>query len=155
MAKDSLIFEFERDFAGTLRCIPMAVRLKLDRCGIKVSLKQWSRFTREERAELLGRSCDTPEATQSYAQYLAGLIETRANQPVEYLGPASTVEWDDATQVPARLVAWAESIAVRAPSVEQWARLSSLQRFALFKLTRPGHDNDNFRPAMQEFGLLG
>jgi hypothetical protein len=28
------------------------------------------------------------------------------------------------------------------------------QRFALFKLTRPNHDNDNFIPAMREFGLL-
>jgi hypothetical protein len=33
--------------------------------------------------------------------------------------------------------------------------LSVLQRFALFKLTRPGHDNDNLEPAMREFGLLG
>lgn len=30
-----------------------------------------------------------------------------------------------------------------------------LQRFALYKLTRPGHDNDNFLPAMREFGLVG
>jgi len=28
-----------------------------------------------------------------------------------------------------------------------------LQRFALFKLTRKGHGNRNFLPALREFGL--
>jgi hypothetical protein len=39
------------------------------------------------------------------------------------------------------------------PLVDQWRALSSLKRFTLYKLTRPNHDNDNFIPAMQEFGL--
>ncbi|NVN38861.1 nitrate reductase associated protein, partial [Komagataeibacter swingsii] len=29
--------------------------------------------------------------------------------------------------------------------------LSVLQRFALLKLTRPGHENQNFEPALREF----
>ena len=37
---------------------------------------------------------------------------------------------------------------------EQWAALAPLQRFALYKLTRPGHKNENFLPAMREFTLL-
>lgn len=45
-----MLFDFERDFAGSLRCIPMIARQKLDIIGIKLSLRQWSRFTREERA---------------------------------------------------------------------------------------------------------
>jgi hypothetical protein len=32
--------------------------------------------------------------------------------------------------------------------------LTPLQRFALFKLTRPGHSNENFIPAMWEFSIL-
>ena len=28
-------------------------------------------------------------------------------------------------------------------------------REAVISLTRPGHDNENFSPAMREFGLLG
>ena len=44
------IFDFEADFAHGLRCIPMVVRLKLDRCLIRLSLKQWSRFGGEKTA---------------------------------------------------------------------------------------------------------
>jgi len=36
---------------------------------------------------------------------------------------------------------------------EQWRELSILQRFALIKLCRPGHENKNFPIAMKEFGL--
>ena len=43
---------------------------------------------------------------------------------------------------------------VTPPTVAQWAALSPLQRFAIFKLTRPGHTNENFEPAMREFGLI-
>ncbi|MDA0674030.1 MAG: hypothetical protein O3C67_10055, partial [Cyanobacteria bacterium] len=37
--------------------------------------------------------------------------------------------------------------------LEQGAGLIPLQRFALIKLSRPGHENRNFLPACQEFGL--
>ena len=46
-----MLFDFERDFAGSLRCIPMIARQKLDIVGIKLSLRQWSRFTRDERRQ--------------------------------------------------------------------------------------------------------
>jgi hypothetical protein len=38
--------------------------------------------------------------------------------------------------------------------LEQWKQLSSLQRFALLKLCRPGHENKNFPIAMKEFKLV-
>jgi hypothetical protein len=38
-------------------------------------------------------------------------------------------------------------------SLTQWRGLTVLQRFALLKLTRPGHENKNFSKAMKEFGL--
>ncbi|MGB0562374.1 MAG: nitrate reductase associated protein, partial [Spirulinaceae cyanobacterium] len=38
-------------------------------------------------------------------------------------------------------------------SLTQWQALRPDQRFALIKLSRPGHENRNFLPAMQEFGL--
>lgn len=154
MTAANTIFDFETDFAGTLRCIPMAVRLKLDYCGIKLSLKQWSRFDRDERAQLLERACDSDAAVAAYRGYLAGLIETRAKQTVEYLDAAAAPEWADVQHVPPRIVAWADGNGVRPPTLQQWVRLSPLQRFSLFKLTRPGHDNDNFVPALREFGLL-
>lgn len=40
------------------------------------------------------------------------------------------------------------------PTATQWAALLPLQRFALVKLARSRHENENFVPAMREFGLL-
>ncbi|MET0534083.1 MAG: nitrate reductase associated protein [Steroidobacter sp.] len=149
----SQIFDFELDFAGTLRCIPMIVRFKLDRCGVKLSMRQWGRFSREERDELVRRDCSTPKNVAAYGIYLIGLIESKTSDPAVLLPAAGASEWDDVATVPARLVAYAENLGVSPPSQQQWASLTSLHRFALFKLTRPGHDNDNFVPAMREFGL--
>jgi hypothetical protein len=39
-------------------------------------------------------------------------------------------------------------------SLEDWAKLSDIQRFVLLKLCRPGHENKNFPKAMVEFGLM-
>jgi len=153
MREESLIFGFELDFAGSLRCIPMVVRFKLDQCGVKLSLKQWSRFIKEERSQLVTRACDTPEDVLAYKNYLVELIETRARDAAVFLPVDTNPEWDDTHQVPSRVAAHAMDNALLPPRTERWAALSPLQRFALFKLTRPGHDNDNFVPAMQEFGF--
>ena len=39
-------------------------------------------------------------------------------------------------------------------AIEQWKKLTPLQRFALIKLSRASHENKNFYPAVQEFGLV-
>jgi len=74
------LFAFESDFAGTLRCIPMIVRLKLDLCGVKLSLRQWSRFTRDDRAALVEDPCETAAEAAAYGAALAGLIAERAGE---------------------------------------------------------------------------
>jgi len=75
MPDRATIFDFERGFAGSLRCIPMVVRFELDHCGIKLTLRQWAKFTREERARLVDAPCDTTENVNTYGNYLAGRIE--------------------------------------------------------------------------------
>jgi hypothetical protein len=39
-------------------------------------------------------------------------------------------------------------------TAQQWEKLTPLQRFALIKLSRSGHENKNFPKAMAEFNLL-
>lgn len=154
MASDATIFSFETDFAGALYCIPMAVRRKLDLCGVKVSLKQWNKFTLEERQQLVTRSCDTPEQADSYQSVVAQLLQTRAGDTPHFLDRDAGTEWKGTSAVPERLIQYCQERGVEAPSLAQWAALPELQRFALFKLTRPGHTNENFIPAMREFGLV-
>lgn len=89
----------------------------------------------------------------SYKHYLVGLIEARALETAVILPIDNYPEWAEKNQVPRRVVDHAIAHGLTPPPIERWMMLTPLQRFALFKLTRPGHDNDNFVPAMQEFGF--
>jgi hypothetical protein len=148
------IFAFELDFGGTLRCIPMSVRMKLDQTGIKLSLKQWNKLPAEGRRLLVEESCNQPGNIESFKQDLISLIEKSTMTSVELVPIDESPPWADPALVPERLCVWARNLGVAAPSSEQWAALTPLQRFALFKLTRPGHSNENFIPAMREFSVL-
>jgi hypothetical protein len=151
---DSRLFDFENDFVATLRCVPMAVRFKLDQCGVKLSLRQWSRFTPFDRSTLLWKPCETPEEVEIYRAHLVELIAARADELAKPLSQAPDTAWEQAGIVSAAVVAYAGSIGVSPPSLAQWANLTILERFVLIKLTRDNHDNINFTPAMEEFGLL-
>jgi hypothetical protein len=148
------IFAFETDFAGTLHCIPMSVRMKLDQVGIKLSLKQWNRLPGAERQALIDRPCVDAAQTAAYRGSLSRAITAYTRSEVEYADVDPAAPWADSTVVPPRIVAWAQDLSVAPPSAAQWAMLTPLQRFTLFKLTRPGHSNENFLPAMREFSLL-
>ena len=154
MSTSSEIFQFEKDFAGALYCIPIAVRRKLDLCGVKVSLKQWNRFALEEREQMVAQSCDTAGEIDDYGRYVMSVIEHRTSEPAQLLERDDGAEWNDANSVPQRVVDYSIERDVVPPTPAQWAGLSPLQRFAIFKLTRPGHTNENFVPAMREFGLI-
>jgi hypothetical protein len=149
-----VIFQFEADFAGALYCIPMSVRLKLDQVGVKVSLKQWNRFERAERDELLLRPCESADEQGAYRNYLLSVLRARTGDAAQQLPIEAQPPWQDAQRVPPQVSRYFEAQSLPPLSVGQWASLSPLKRFVLLKLTRPGHSNENFMPALREFGLL-
>ncbi|WP_026200161.1 nitrate reductase associated protein [Acetobacter aceti] len=146
-----MLFNFEMDFADSLRCIPMMVRMNLDLCGVKVSLRQWSRFTREDRSALLNLPMENAAQREKYQAFLVNLIRLRAEEEPVFLPPITAAAWQKADDVPQSIRQAAISHGVAIPSLNQWNHLSTLQRFALIKLTRPGHENQNFVPALREF----
>ena len=150
---DTQLFEFESDFVDALSCIPMAVRLKLDTSGIKLSLEQWSRFTQEDRRRLLMTPCAGDAGIEAYRRALVELVALRANDVAKPLADPPSAQWDNAHEVPAVVADYARSVGLHPPTDRQWSALTRLQRFALIKLTRDSHDNVNFAPAMNEFGL--
>ena len=154
MSTSSEIFQFEKDFAGALYCIPMAVRRKLDLCGVKVSLKQWNKFALDEREHMVVQHCETPGEVDAYGRYVVNVVENRTHEPAQMLERDAGAEWNDANSVPQRVLDYSIERGVNEPTVTQWAALTPLQRFAIFKLTRPGHTNENFVPAMREFRLI-
>ena len=132
----------------------MSVRLKLDQTGVKLSLKQWNKLPEEERRQLVERPCEATLQIESYKRYLISIIQQFTTTPIELMPLDDSPPWADRSVVPLRICDWAGTLGVASPSREQWAALTPLQRFALFKLTRPGHSNENFIPAMREFLIL-
>jgi hypothetical protein len=145
-------FQFEADFVDSLRCIPMQVRLKLDTCGIKLKLSDWNHFTQEEREAIVELPCTSETQIQAYRQFLNELTVEHTGTPATDLPVEPHPAWMDATTVPKGIQEKAEEFGATL-TLEQWAALTPLQRFALIKLSRSSHENKNFLPALQEFHL--
>ena len=151
--KDIEYFNFEEDFIEkNVRCIPMIVRFKMDAAGIKLKLAEWSKFKREERVELALMPATTAEELQAYHQYLTKLV-------VQYTGinPTELVvednpDWDNVKTVPEVITEKSKEFDATIV-LKQWQNLTSLQRFALLKLSKSGHENINFPKALKEFNL--
>jgi hypothetical protein len=149
-----MLFDFEQDFSGSLRCIPIAVRYKLDLCGIKLSLRQWSRFTDADRRDLLSHGSESATQIDHFRDALIALIASCAGEEAEFLPVEPAPAWADCKTVPDQIATYARSLGIAPPALAQWQSLSVLQRFTLWKLSRDSHDNVNFIPALQEFKLL-
>lgn len=146
-------FQFEADFVDSLRCIPMQVRYKLDTCGIKLKLEHWHRFTEEERTALVATPCTTEAEVAGYGDRLQTLVMQHTEAPAKELPIDPHPPWLQTEAVPETVQAQAQTCNI-AISTEAWQQLTPLQRFALCKLSRPSHENRNFLPALQEFGLV-
>jgi len=150
-------FQFETDFVESLRCIPMQVRFNLDTCGVKLKLEHWNHFSAEQKQALVERPCTSPAEAAAYRDELQAWVTEQAGAPAKTLPIDEQAAWLDDSLVPDDVLTKASDCGLAiAPAQWQthWRSLSPLQRFALIKLSRPSHENRNFLPAMQEFGLL-
>lgn len=148
----SSCFAFEADFTATLRCIPMAVRRKLDLAGVKLKLQHWSELTESERSELLAWSDDAAAIEAMRTHLLRRTAELSAGQAKNLPLPAGE-PWQQAERLPEVLAASCNQLGVSLrPGA--WAALNELQRFALVKLSHPGHEHRNLPQALAEFELL-
>ena len=147
-------FLFEEDFVEqNMRCIPMIVRFKMDNACIKLKLSEWAKFNAFERKELALKPIETNEELYIYRNYLSFLIYKYTGSNPTLLEPTSNPEWANFTIVPKILMEKSKEFNWII-SREQWSSLTTLQRFALLKLCRPGHENRNFPKAMREFGMV-
>ncbi|HIK17700.1 MAG TPA: nitrate reductase associated protein [Leptolyngbyaceae cyanobacterium M33_DOE_097] len=149
----SHFFQFEQEFVDSLRCIPMQVRYNLDTCGVKLKLAQWNHFSLEERQQLADLPCQTPTQVEAYRHFLNQLIRDRTQTTASVLEVDPDPAWLNQEAIPETVQVKATELG-RAIAPSEWASLTPLQRFALIKLSRSGHENSNFLPAMQEFHLI-
>jgi hypothetical protein len=149
---DSVFFGFEAEFVDSLRCIPMAVRLRLDATGVKLKLNEWSKLGQADRLALAKTPCRGPAELLAYGEALCRLVEKTSGARPSMLPELPEAVWEDPSRVPAQVTGQSRALGLDLPQ-PSWAALHPLQRFALTKLSRPGHENRNFLPAMKEFGL--
>ncbi|WP_159468129.1 nitrate reductase associated protein [Dyadobacter sp. 3J3] len=148
-----IFFDFENDFVESLRCIPMIVRYKLDSCGIKLKLPEWVKISGEEKTQLAYLPCYLDSEIDCYAEFVKKLVWKYASHEASLLASVEDC-WNNLHEVPEEVQAKAVEWNCPALKQKQWIELEILQRFALVKLSRSGHEGKNFPSAMQEFGLM-
>ena len=144
-------FAFEQDFVGSWRCIPLCVRRKLDLIGLKLKLNHWLELSQNERQQLVDWPDDS-KALQDLRRHLQQRTASMADGEAKPLPPALAEPWQQANPVPPEVARAARERQVSLLS-EHWAALGELERFALCKLARPGHDHHNLGAAFEELLL--
>jgi hypothetical protein len=145
-------FAFENDFVASLRCIPMIVRYKLDSCGIKLKLPEWVKISVEEKTQLAYLPCYLESEIDQYGAYVNQLVWKYTNHEASTL-PAVDDSWNNLNELPEEVLEKAVEWNCPAFTLKHWIELNTLQRFALVKLSRSGHEGRNFPRAMEEFGI--
>jgi hypothetical protein len=143
-------FAFESDFVDTLRCVPMCVRLKLDMAGVKLKLNEWSKLDPAERAYMAEMPCGTRDEVRGFRDFTSLLVRINCGALPSMMEPPHPL-WE-ADAPPAQVTEKAAALGLPFPE-SAWNSLDALQRFALIKLSRPGHEGANFMPALKEFGV--
>jgi hypothetical protein len=143
-------FAFESDFVDTLRCVPMCVRLKLDLAGVKLKLNEWSKMDPAERAYMADMPCGTHDEIRGFRDFTSLLVRINCGALPSLMSPPEPLWEADAAS--AQVTEKAAVLGLAFPA-DAWGKLDALQRFALVKLSRPGHEGANFAPALQEFGI--
>src|ERR1700684_962065 len=78
-------FKFEDEGYNSLACVPMAVRRKLDRVGVKVSLEQWQALAQHERLAICHLPTDSEEERITVQTFLEETVRARAGTPTKAL----------------------------------------------------------------------
>jgi hypothetical protein len=147
-------FNFEEDFVEkNIRCIPMIVRFKMDIAGIKLKLAEWNKFSIEERINLAKMPCGNEDEIIRYNNFLTGLINKYTGKEATGLEIEQHPGWINTRKAPGILLEKLKEFDWDI-STKQWKDLTNLQRFALLKLCKPGHESKNFPRAMKEFNLV-
>jgi len=141
-------FAFEQDFIGTWRCIPLCVRRKLDLIGLKLKLSHWLALTQVQRQALVDWG-DDPAALAQLGDHLRRCTAEMADGMAADLPPAVDAAWQQVEVVPDAIASAAQLHGVGL-TLQRWASMTELERFAFCKLVRPGHDHHNLQAAFNE-----
>ena len=161
-------FQFEAEFYPTMSRIPTHLRMKLDVTGIKVSLKDWSAFSVEERWALCNLPVETEEERNRFSSALDMLMLRYKGEEAPRIPLPTDLPWEDQSRVPSSVLIKQgkqgkqirqdkldnpdKNEAEEGPvSLEEWARWSPCRRYALLKLSITRNEPEKFYDALREF----
>lgn len=142
-------FNFEDEVHQSLSCVPMAVRRKLDRIGLKVSLAQWQQLSRGERLAVCHLPVDSAEEQEVARLFMREAVEHRGGGEVKEMPEGARRAAAPPSAPPATLVEHARAAGVTLGQSE-WARLDDDERYALIKLGGAAEPSHNLTPALHE-----
>ncbi|HZP45799.1 MAG TPA: nitrate reductase associated protein [Candidatus Binataceae bacterium] len=143
-------FKFEDEVHQTLSCVPMAVRRKLDRVGVKLSLEQWQQLGRGERLAICHLPINDDEEIDALRLFIREAVKDRCGgaTPKE-LPDEVRAAADPPAHPPALLVERARDVGITLGERE-WARLDSDERYALIKLGAGAEPSHNLAAGLRE-----
>ena len=148
-----IFFAFENDFVNTLKCVPMIVRYKLDSCGVKLKLHEWAKFSLTDKQNLAHLPCYRVQEIEQYRNFVFQLVKQYFGYEPGMLSAVNDV-WNNIHQVPQEVLHKATEWECPPITLKSWIGLEMIQRFALVKLSRSGHEGRNFPVALKEFGVF-
>ena len=138
------LFAFEEEFAD-LHWMPLAMRFRLDVCGLKLPLVSWQSLPFSERLLLLDFSFEGEDQQILWAFHLKNVVS------IHGLGKPTPLEcWVDPEKIPADV---AEKLGAFDCEMSEflWRNLKPFQRYALCKLARGKQVSRYLSRAVSEF----
>ncbi|MGH8502438.1 MAG: nitrate reductase associated protein [Gammaproteobacteria bacterium] len=147
MAYPQISLRLENELDDDLEHISLAVRMKLDLAGCKISLRDWQAIPLQQRCELHEINADSDKAIKRFRRMLEdALRQARRPSPrrLQALGSAQVRDWKDPAELPNRIAELDDSREL----TQDWARFKRFDRYVLWSLAVEG-DLVNFRAALQ------
>ena len=143
-------YRFESEVYKSLDRIPLDVRMKLDRTGGKISLKDWSAYSLQERWALCDLPVEAEEGGGDFISYLLVLVRKYKGEELELVSPPFNPPWEDSGRVPPAVLERSKGLG-KSVSPMEWGQWDPFQRYALYKLSVSINVPEQFREALKEF----
>jgi hypothetical protein len=141
-------FAYESKYYSTLSRVPLAVRMKLDVTGTKISLKDWLACDFAERAVLCHLPIESADERRAFVAYMDFLSRRNRDRPVETTAALSSTLWG-ASNSPAPVIEKSAS-GPGAVTFDEWARWRFHERYALYKTATSTKQPEAFAQLLAE-----
>lgn len=145
-------FRFEDEVHESLQCVPMAVRRKLDRVGLKIGLEQWKSLDLGERLAICHLPVASSEECDALAVFIRESMKRRFGVEPKPLTDAQRASAEPPAAPPARVVLHARAAGFDL-SAAAWSQLDGDERFALMKMGDAETASHNLAAALKEFAV--